>query len=155
MTSTSAAFVQNIALTATSVFFLAVATTSVAMAVGRTLPAAGSTLASVLPLADAHSLSARADIARHELEAAKQATRAELGVSPVREGAWLRLAKLDVVQHGRLSPVGLDALSRAYDVAPYDLTRDGARRRFVAVHLGELPPDLRVEVDQEVAALAR
>ena len=109
----------------------------------------------VPPKAEAYAVEADRAAARSDVAGALRQTRAETQVSPMRGDAWLRVAELNAKLHRRLTQTGLSALSHAFDVAPYDLTLDRARDRFVGSHYNELPADLRAEVDQERAALSR
>jgi hypothetical protein len=108
----------------------------------------------VPPKAEAYAVEADRAAARGDVAGALKQTRAESQVSPMRADAWLRVATLDARLHGHLTQTGMSALSHAFDVAPYDLTPDKARDRFVSSHYNELPADLRAEVDQERAALS-
>lgn len=75
-------------------------------------------------------------------------------MSPTHEDAWLRLAQIDADRRGgHLGPDGIAALSRAYDVEPYETGPSFVRRAFVFKHVGDLPPDLRAQVDQESSAM--
>ncbi|KQY29699.1 hypothetical protein ASD38_10245 [Caulobacter sp. Root487D2Y] len=55
-----------------------------------------------------------------DLGSAKTLSEAQLRLSPTNHYAWLRLAFIDVVETGKLSPTGVGYLQRSYDVAPYD-----------------------------------
>ena len=55
-----------------------------------------------------------------DLGPAKTLSEAQLRLSPTNHYAWLRLAFIDVVETGKLSPTGVGYLQRSYDVAPYD-----------------------------------
>lgn len=137
-------------ISVTAVATLLILVTSVA--VSGLLPLSTNT---ALPRAEPRAAAARLAMARYDAQGALKQTRAELGVSPMRDAAWLRLSELDAAAHGHLTSEGLDALSHAYDVAPYDLTTGGARARFAGAHYSELSAELRAEVDQERAALSR
>jgi len=136
-----------------SVAAVAVLALSVAALAGRFYPSATTVLAKPLPLAEVHALAARSAMDKRDWPRARAETLAELQVSPVRDRAWLRLAQLDVAEHGRLGPVGVEALSNAYNASAYDLSSDGARRRFAIAHRNELPDDLKAQIDQEAVAL--
>lgn len=130
---------------------LIVAVASLLLLVGSHAPAQSGALAKVLPLAEVHAQAAEAAMGRRDWAVAKAETRAELGASPVRDGAWLRLAEIDVAEHGRLGPEGVAALGHAYDARPYDLDPHSRRRRFVHVHEVELSKDLHAQVEEEMS----
>ncbi len=131
---------------------VAVAIMSLVLLFASLSPRQSSGLAKVLPLAETHALAAEAAMRARDWSTAKAETRAELRVSPVRDDAWLRLAEIDVSQHGRLGPEGVAALSHAYDAVPYDLTAASRRRRFVRIHEVELPQGLHAQVEEEMSA---
>jgi hypothetical protein len=72
---------------------------------------------------------------------------------PYDTGAWLRLAYLDRLEHGRLTPQGLAALRRSYDLVAVDPDFGVWRISFALENSQSLPPLLRAAVREEVSAL--
>jgi len=79
-----------------------------------------------------------------DLGPAQVDSEAQLRLSPANHYAWLRLAFIDVVQTGNLSPVGVGYLQRSYDVAPYDALTWRLRMGFET--WPRLSPNLREAV---------
>ena len=79
-----------------------------------------------------------------DLGPAKTFSEDQLRLSPTNHYAWLRLAFIDVVETGNLSPVGVGYLQRSYDVAPYDALTWRISMAFETWPL--LSPDLRAAV---------
>jgi hypothetical protein len=111
-------------------------------------------LAAVLPLAEPHAAAAEAAFRAGEFPIAEAETRAELRVSPVRESAWLRLARIDFARHHAFTPMGVEALSHAFDAVPYDLARYSERAVFMQAHFAELPPALQTAAADEARVRA-
>jgi hypothetical protein len=77
-----------------------------------------------------------------------------LAQDPVDDEAWLQLAYADHLQHPSLTPRALSMLQRSYDVAPLGPDTSMARIRFGLENWGELTPELRKEVADEIRATA-
>lgn len=72
---------------------------------------------------------------------------------PYDTGAWLRLAYIDTLDHGGLSPEGIALLRRSYDLVAIDPEIGLWRVRFALENSQALPPDLRVAVRNETSGL--
>ncbi len=107
--------------------------------------------ARVLPISEPHAAAAIAALANHDLQTASLETKAELSIAPVRQDGWVRLAKIDLKAHGKLTADGVTALSHAYDTVPYDLHPSSERLRFALQNFTALPPDLRDSVQDELS----
>ncbi len=83
-----------------------------------------------------------------DLGPAKTFSEAQLRLSPANHYAWLRLAFIDVVETGNLSPRGVAFLQRSYDVAPYDALTWRISMAFET--WPSLPPDLKAAVIDEL-----
>lgn len=88
---------------------------------------------------------ARADAARLSHAALKQ--------FPYDTSPWLRLAYIDWLQNGRLTPTGLAMLKRSYDLIAVDPDVGEWRIRFALENSQSLSKDLRAAVRNEVLAL--
>jgi hypothetical protein len=73
---------------------------------------------------------------------------------PYDTSAWLRLAYVDALQHGGLSPQGVVLLDRSYDLVAVDPDVGLWRVRFALENSQRLPPDLRSAVRNEAFALS-
>ncbi|CAN7416258.1 hypothetical protein LJR219_002658 [Phenylobacterium sp. LjRoot219] len=85
--------------------------------------------------------------------AAAEASRSAIAEFPYDTGAWLRLAYLDHAEHGELTPTGIAALSRSYDLVAVDTDFGVWRIAFALENSQALPQPLRASVQQEAAAL--
>ncbi len=110
--------------------------------------------AGILPLSEPHAAAAADALGRRDFGRAKHETTAELATSPIRQDAWLRLADIDVAEHGRLTGEGQTALSHAYDAVPYDLDPASPRMAFVLAHFSMLAPPVRGGVTDELGIWA-
>ncbi len=120
-------------------------------------PAAGLSLAMarVLPLSAPHAAVAQAALNRSAFAQAASETNAELAVSPIRDDAWLRLAKIDLAEHNDITDVGAGALGHAYDARPYDLDPQSSRVSFVLDHYSALPASVKYSALDELGVWAR
>lgn len=84
------------------------------------------------------------------LALARAETWAALNQSPADDAAWLRLAYIDWLAHGRLTAEGLKWLERSYDVAPFGPETSFWRVRFAWETWADLTPELRKQVADEV-----
>ena len=84
------------------------------------------------------------------LALAKQETWAALNQSPADDAAWLRLAYIDRLAHGRLTGEGTTWLERSYEVAPFGPETSFWRVRFAWENWDALTPELRRQVADEV-----
>jgi hypothetical protein len=107
-------------------------------------------VARILPISEPHAAAAVAALANHDLQTAARETKAELSIAPVRQDGWVRLAKIDLQAHGKLTADGAAALSHAYDTAPYDLDPNSERLRLALQNFTDLPPELRDSVKDEL-----
>lgn len=87
-------------------------------------------------------------------EEAARLSRAALRQFPYDTGAWLRLAYVDVLRHGRLTPEAVRLLGRSYDLVAVDPDLGVWRVRFALNFAQQLPPGLREAVKNEVRALS-
>jgi hypothetical protein len=109
------------------------------------------------PLAWVHDARAagRMDTARPgpaDLNSAEAESWAALSHAPVDDVAWLDLASIDRLRHGRLTARGLLWLQRSYDVAPFGPDTSRWRVRFALDNWDSLTPELREEVAGEFKA---
>ncbi len=74
---------------------------------------------------------------------------------PYDTSAWLRLAYVDVQQHGRLTPAGAAALQRSYDLVPADTYVGVWRVGFALEHTSAVSKSVRVATLEEAALLWR
>lgn len=79
-------------------------------------------------------------------------TRLMLDSSPALAGGWLRLAYLEVLEHGRLTPAALAALKRSYEVAPLGPDVSDPRLRLVFGMWSQMPEDIRDQALDELKA---
>lgn len=84
------------------------------------------------------------------LALARAETFTALGQSPADDAAWLRLAYIDRLAHGRLTGEGAAWLERSYDVAPFGPETSFWRVRFAWENWPDLTPELRKQVADEV-----
>jgi hypothetical protein len=80
-------------------------------------------------------------------------SRAAISQFPYDLGAWLRLAYVDYLDHGQLTPAGLSYLKRSYDLIAVDSELGQWRVRFALENSQSLTPELRASVRREVAAM--
>jgi hypothetical protein len=86
---------------------------------------------------------------------AQRASRAAIHQYPYDTGAWLRLAYLDGLDTDQLTPSGVSALQRSYDLVAADPDFGSWRVAFALEHSRALPQPLRASVRQEVDTLWR
>jgi len=80
-------------------------------------------------------------------------SRRAIAQHPYDIGAWLRIAYADGLGHRALTPKGIAALRRSYDLVAYDPDEASWRIAFALQHWTELPADLRAEVKAEAMAV--
>jgi hypothetical protein len=80
-------------------------------------------------------------------------SRRALAEYPYDTSDWLRLAYVDALGHGSLSPAGVQALKRSYDLVAIDSFVGLWRVRFALENSQALPADVRASVRNEVIAL--
>jgi hypothetical protein len=123
------------------------------LAIGLAAP--DSVFGALSPLSLAHDRRA-SNILDHEphtpanLERARQETWQALNQSPADDAAWLRLAYIDRLKHGRLTGEGTTWLERSYEVAPFGPETSLWRVRFAWENWDALTPELRKQVADEV-----
>jgi hypothetical protein len=80
-------------------------------------------------------------------------SRGAIAQFPYDNGAWLRLAYVDYLDHGGLTPAGLADLKRSYDLIAVDSELGFWRVRFAMENSQALTAELRTSVHREVAAM--
>jgi hypothetical protein len=80
-------------------------------------------------------------------------SRRALAEYPYDTSDWLRLAYVDALGNGSLSPAGLQVLKRSYDLVAIDSFVGLWRVRFALENSQSLSPDLRGSVRNEASAL--
>jgi hypothetical protein len=109
-----------------------------------------------LQLAAGYDRAADAAMARRDpaaLARAADLSRRALSLNPYDTAAWLRLASIDALQHGRMTPAGVAAFQRAYDLIAIDPYAATWRLGFAMRHWGDLPPAAKAAVRDEAMAL--
>jgi hypothetical protein len=109
-----------------------------------------------LEIAAGYDRAADAEMARRDPASLSRAARLShraIALNPYDTGAWLRLASIDAQQHGRLTPAGIAAFQRAYDLIAIDPYAATWRLGFAMRHWGELPPESKAAVRLEAMAL--
>lgn len=81
-------------------------------------------------------------------------SRAAIAQFPYDTSAWLRLAYVDALDHGRLTPQGVAWIRRSYDLVAVDPQVGLWRVRFALAFAQSLPKDVREDVRNEVKAMA-
>lgn len=74
---------------------------------------------------------------------------------PYDTSSWLRIAYIDQRRHAGLSPIGISALSRSYDLIAADPASGPWRVRFALENWPSLPKSIRKSVRHEAQALSR
>jgi hypothetical protein len=74
---------------------------------------------------------------------------------PYDTSAWLRLAYVDALEHGGLTPAGVAMLQRSYDLVAVDPQVGVWRVAFALENSQALPSPLRVTVREEASTLWR
>jgi hypothetical protein len=87
------------------------------------------------------------------LRTAMQVSQAAIAQYPYDTQAWVRLAELDRLQHGQLTPAGVAALQRSYDLVGADPDVGVWRISLALENSQALPKSLRASVRTEVATL--
>ncbi len=98
-------------------------------------------------------------VAPRKPSAADQATSERLSHLALREfpydtSSWLRIAYIDQLRHGELSPAGVSALARSYDLIAVDPALAPWRIRLVLENWPKIPKDLRNSAREEARALS-
>jgi hypothetical protein len=129
---------------------------SVPLLIAEVFPrsSAGRMIAMRFPVGSVHANLAELAFAQGDWDDAEAHSRAELSISPVRQDAWLRLARTDVARRGALTRAGTEALIHSYEAEPYDLSPRGLRRCFVRAHFAGAPPALAEAVEAEHRVLS-
>ena len=87
------------------------------------------------------------------IERAQRLSRLAISQNPYDTSAWLRIASADAVRHGRLTPTGVAALSRSYDLVGIDPYVATWRTAFALEHWDQLPPDVKAATRSEAMAV--
>ena len=111
-------------------------------------------VAQVLPIPQPRASAAEIALSRGDAGLAAKLTANELSVSPVRQDAWLRMARADMSQHRSLTAIGQGALEHAYDTVPYDLDPASARLPFALAHFSVLTLSVQQSVRDELGVWA-
>jgi hypothetical protein len=109
-----------------------------------------------LQIAAGYDRAADAALGRRDpasLARAAQLSRRAIALNPYDTAAWLRLASVDALQNQRLSPAGVAALKRAYDLVAIDPYVATWRLGFAMQHWGDLPAEVKTAVRTEAFAL--
>lgn len=85
----------------------------------------------------------------------KHLAKSALTIAAYNTNARLRLAYIDLREHGRLTAVGEHELAQSYDLAPYDAFAASWRVRFALDHWGDLAPTTRNAVHAEALAFLK
>lgn len=113
-----------------------------------------SSLAGLSPLSPPHEARAMMALGRVRdvkgLADVTAETRAALDSSPALASGWLRLAYLDILKHGRLTPLGLAMLQRSYEIAPLGPDVSEPRLRLVFGMWPQMPESIRVQALEEL-----
>lgn len=80
-------------------------------------------------------------------------SRAAIAQFPYDTRAWARLAYIDQLEHRRLTPAGVAALQKSYDLVGIDPDIGLWRIRFALENSQAIPRSLRASVREEVTAL--
>ena len=115
-------------------------------------------VAGVAPLAAttemrAASILNRADPSPADVRLDAAAARRALSIAPTHAAAWLDLAYIDRLRHGRLTSAGVAALQRSYDFEPLGPDVSPWRIRFTHDHWTEIGPELRRQAIKETESL--
>ena len=137
-----------------AVFALGCATLAGSALLAASIAAPQAPLAALSPLAGVHDARAKnalsgSALTRSDLDEAQAESRAALRLAAVDNAAWLNLALIDRIRHGRLTAEGLQALRRSYGVAPFDPDAAIWRIRFALNNWDVLTPELRQDVTDE------
>lgn len=97
----------------------------------------------------AERLAQRAEYSEEALERSRALSAASAELRPFNARAHLRLAALDVLENGSLTPRGEAHFAASYDVAPLEPSVAVWRISYALEHWGELSPETRAKVDYE------
>jgi hypothetical protein len=89
------------------------------------------------------------------LDVAAAEARQALAIAPYGNSPRLRLAYIDALQHGRLSPEGSRIFGQSYDLVPLDPDIATWRVAFGLEHWAELSPATRQAIQLEFTTFAR
>jgi hypothetical protein len=112
----------------------------------------------VLEMAAGYDRAADAALATGKPQAlveARNLSRRALAQNPYDTSAWLRIASADALSHGRLTPAGVAALGRSYDLAGIDPYVATWRTGFSLEHWDQLPAEVKADVRSEALAVGR
>ncbi|HVI33727.1 hypothetical protein [Phenylobacterium sp.] len=90
-----------------------------------------------------------------DVDWAERKSREALAVAPYENSPRLRLAYIDFLRHGRLTPAGVQLFSQSYDLLPVDPNIAAWRIGFGLEHWEHLTPDARRAVYEEARAFHR
>lgn len=92
-------------------------------------------------------------LGRSDLARAETLSRRAIELNPYDNAAWLRLASIDTLRHGRLTPAGVWSVRRSYDLVGFDPYVATWRIRFALENWQAIPTDLRPAIRAEAMAL--
>ena len=90
-----------------------------------------------------------------DLDRAEALARKTLAISPYANTARLRLAYVDSLRHGAMTPEGVRLFVQSYELLPTDQNVAAWRIRFGLEHWAQLTPQARAVVQNEAMAFAR
>lgn len=90
-----------------------------------------------------------------DLDWAEGKSREALAVAPYENGPRLRLAYVETLRRGRLTPVGVQYFAQSYDLLPLDPNVGAWRIGFGLEHWESLTPEARRAVYEEARAFYR
>lgn len=90
-----------------------------------------------------------------DLDWAEAKSREALAVAPYENGPRLRLAYVETLRHGRLTPAGVEYFAQSYDLLPLDPNVGAWRIGFGLEHWESLTPEARRAVYEEARAFYR
>lgn len=88
------------------------------------------------------------------IERAEQITQLALDEFAYDTSAWTRLAYIDRLRHGHLTPTGASALARSYDLVAVDPNVGAWRVHFALENWDKLPKSLKESAREEAKAMA-
>lgn len=89
------------------------------------------------------------------LDVAERKARQALALSPYQNNARLRLAYIETVRHGHVTPAASALIDESYDLLPVDADVAAWRIRFALEHWSEVSVRTRQAVHAEVEVFAR
>ncbi|MFD1192004.1 hypothetical protein ACFQ27_15555 [Phenylobacterium conjunctum] len=94
-------------------------------------------------------------LATHDFRRARALAQAALQQNAYNNEARLRLAFIDLAEHGRITPQGLGLVQQSYDLAAYDPTMAGWRVKYVLESWDKCSPGLQKSAVDEARAFLK